>query len=199
MVEDVDGSPDYQRLSTRTVSDDEILEVFKSADEQYLSTADVAEELPIGKRAVHPRLDDLKEVGRLEKRSIGAGSTWWVPENSMAHEDIVDTIAELQTIINQSSDPWWSLVSLTVDRTESRIEQGMFLAVLAMPLSVLLLAAFVVGKLLERWFEFVAPLSLVLLAVGLLTGGIATVVFVLAGSVKLLQDGWILSRIGIEN
>jgi len=67
---------DYPRSGTQKARDETILSVFRSADDPYLSTSEVAEQLPIGQRATHNRLEDLEERGVLRKKSVGAGSIW---------------------------------------------------------------------------------------------------------------------------
>ncbi|EMA66346.1 hypothetical protein C461_11949 [Halorubrum aidingense JCM 13560] len=63
-----------------TVSDEEILAVFVNADDPVLMADEVAESLPIGRRAVYNRLRSLEEQGTLKSKKTGARSTvWWYP------------------------------------------------------------------------------------------------------------------------
>lgn len=63
------------------VSDDEILDVFRSTDDPVLSTAEVAESLPIKRRGVFNRLQQLEEDDRLESKEIGGRNrVWWFRE-----------------------------------------------------------------------------------------------------------------------
>ena len=63
-----------------TVSDEEILAVFKKAEDPVLMADEVAESLPIGRRAVYNRLRSLEEQGYLQSKKTGARSTvWWYP------------------------------------------------------------------------------------------------------------------------
>ena len=63
-----------------TVSDEEILAVFVNADDPVLMADEVAESLPIGRRAVYNRLRSLEDQGVLESKKTGARSTvWWYP------------------------------------------------------------------------------------------------------------------------
>lgn len=65
-----------------SVPDGAILAVFGAADEPVLSTAEVAEELPIGRRATLDRLTALAEDGRLERKSVGPrGLVWWLADD----------------------------------------------------------------------------------------------------------------------
>jgi len=62
------------------VSDEEILAVFENADDPVLMATEVAEPLPIGRRAVYNRLQSLEEDGILKSKKTGARSTiWWYP------------------------------------------------------------------------------------------------------------------------
>lgn len=61
-----------------TVSDQEILAVFEEAEDPVLMADEVAEPLPIGRRAVYNRLRSLEEQGILQSKKTGARSTvWW--------------------------------------------------------------------------------------------------------------------------
>lgn len=62
------------------VTDDEILNVFETAAEPVLTASEVAERLPIERRGVLTRLDDLEERGFLRSKKAGGRSTvWWYP------------------------------------------------------------------------------------------------------------------------
>ncbi|MFB6198194.1 MAG: HTH domain-containing protein [Halobacteriaceae archaeon] len=62
------------------VSDEEILVLFEEADDPVLKTAEIAEKLPIGRRAVYDRLRALEEAGVLKSKKTGArGAVWWYP------------------------------------------------------------------------------------------------------------------------
>ncbi|MDY6776467.1 MAG: winged helix-turn-helix domain-containing protein [Halobacteria archaeon] len=61
-----------------SVTDDEILEIFEESDDPVLVASEIAEQLPIGRRAVHKRLKDLEDNGVLESKKVGGRSTvWW--------------------------------------------------------------------------------------------------------------------------
>lgn len=65
------------------VSDDEILDVFRDSDDPVLIASEVAEELPIGRRGVYKRLEQLHEEERLGRKKIGGrGTVWWLVEDS---------------------------------------------------------------------------------------------------------------------
>jgi hypothetical protein len=63
------------------VSDEEILQVIRDADDPVLSTAEVTEALPIKRSATYKRLASLREDGQLAGKQIGGKNTvWWIPE-----------------------------------------------------------------------------------------------------------------------
>lgn len=74
-----------------SVSDEEILEVFREAADPVLTASEVAAELPIERRGLLDRLKDLEEGGRLQSKSAGGRSTvWWDPEYTMKIQSAQD-------------------------------------------------------------------------------------------------------------
>lgn len=65
------------------VTDNEILEVFKSSADPVLTASEVAEQLPIERRGLLTRLENLEEEGYLNSKQTGSRSTvWWYPGNT---------------------------------------------------------------------------------------------------------------------
>jgi len=63
------------------VTDDEILDVFEEATEPVLIASEVAESLPIGRRGVYKRLEQLEDDGKLGRKKIGGrGTVWWLAD-----------------------------------------------------------------------------------------------------------------------
>lgn len=63
------------------VSDEEILQLFREADDPVLSTAEVTEQLPIKRSATYKRLTTLRDEGQLTGKEIGGRNTvWWIPD-----------------------------------------------------------------------------------------------------------------------
>lgn len=63
------------------VSDEELLAVFHDSADPVLSTREVADELPIGRRATLSRLEALVGADELRSKSIGGRNTvWWTVE-----------------------------------------------------------------------------------------------------------------------
>lgn len=64
-----------------TVSDSEILDVFREASDPVLTTKEVAEQLDIGQRGTFDRLNKLVESGEIEMKKVGkTGAVWWYTE-----------------------------------------------------------------------------------------------------------------------
>lgn len=69
------------------VEDSDILEVFKETADPVLSTAEVADAVPIKRRGTLNRLQSLKEEGELESKQIGGRNTvWWLPSDAGARK-----------------------------------------------------------------------------------------------------------------
>jgi len=67
------------------ITDEEILDVFRSASDPVLTTSEVAAEFELTHRGVRDRLDNLAEEGTLNSKDVGArAKVWWVPENTEA-------------------------------------------------------------------------------------------------------------------
>lgn len=61
-----------------TITDKEILDVFRAASDPVLTTSEVAENFSISHRGVRDRLEKLEEEGVLESKKVGArGMVWW--------------------------------------------------------------------------------------------------------------------------
>jgi hypothetical protein len=85
----------------RRVSDEEILDVFRNTTKPELTANDVAEELPIKRRAVLNRLGDLEEEGELGKRTVGGTSViWWLPEVRIA----IERLRERGELLDRAED-----------------------------------------------------------------------------------------------
>jgi hypothetical protein len=67
---------------TPRVNEDEIIGLFRDTDDPVLSTAEVAEQIPLKRRATYNRLRSLADEGRLESKQIGGRNTvWWIAES----------------------------------------------------------------------------------------------------------------------
>lgn len=64
------------------VTEDEILEVLATATDPVLSTAEIADALPIKRRGTLNRLRALEEAGDVASKQIGGRNTvWWLPRD----------------------------------------------------------------------------------------------------------------------
>lgn len=62
-------------------SDREILSIFFDADDQFLSTAEVSEELSYSSTGTFKRLQLLEEEGLLDSKKIGQSMAWWLTDD----------------------------------------------------------------------------------------------------------------------
>lgn len=63
-----------------TVNDEEILDIFRNSSEPVLTATEVADQLPVGRRAVLKRLRNLEDQDLLRSKQVGSGSrVWWFP------------------------------------------------------------------------------------------------------------------------
>ena len=70
------------------VPDNDILEVFRATTDLALGTAEVADALPIGRRATYNRLTSLCEQGLLISKQIGERNTiWWLAARDYSELD----------------------------------------------------------------------------------------------------------------
>jgi hypothetical protein len=70
------------------VTDEDLLDVFRSTSDPVLSTAEVADAVPIKRRGTLNRLQALEEDGALESKQIGGRNTvWWLVDE----RDVSDT------------------------------------------------------------------------------------------------------------
>lgn len=88
------------------VSDREIVAVFRDAGAPVLTTSEVADRLPIGRRAVLRRLKRLHEDGRVERKPVGGRAQVWWP----AGED------------EEQTDPLFDAPAVTVEEPVDETE-----------------------------------------------------------------------------
>lgn len=64
-----------------TVTDEEILEVFRVTSDPVLSTGEVAEQIGLGRRGTLDRLKQLTDENKLKSKKIGVkAAVWWSPD-----------------------------------------------------------------------------------------------------------------------
>ncbi len=92
------------------VTDEDLLAVFRRSDDPVLSTSEVADEVPIKRRATLDRLQRLEENGALERKQGGGRSTvWWLAADERSR--------------GGSATPLRGLVGLVDDEGAQRLEQ----------------------------------------------------------------------------
>lgn len=68
----------------KTVSDEDILEVFRSSSDPVLTTSEVASQFDLTHRGIRNRLEALEENSVLRSKKVGArGKVWWDPDHTM--------------------------------------------------------------------------------------------------------------------
>lgn len=72
-------------------TDEDILSILRSADDPVLSTAEIADRLPIKRRSTLDRLRSLEEQSLVESKQIGGRNTvWWLSESVDSDSRIPD-------------------------------------------------------------------------------------------------------------
>ena len=94
-------STEYPRAPAQKARDENILDVFEATEDPVLTTAEVAEELPIGKRATLNRLEDLVDRGEITSKDVGVGRVWWRAE---PEEPDPPDVPELRLLENGRED-----------------------------------------------------------------------------------------------
>ncbi|WP_436344059.1 winged helix-turn-helix transcriptional regulator [Natronorubrum sp. FCH18a] len=64
------------------VSDEELLDIFYESELPVLTVGMIEDEVSIGRKAVHQRLQQLHDAGRVERLEVGARAVvWWPSED----------------------------------------------------------------------------------------------------------------------
>lgn len=79
------------------VTEQDILKAFDYSDDPFLTTTELAEELPVSRQAVAYRLEQMREKGLVDKKKTGArGAGWWaelaprLSEEAKQRADVAD-------------------------------------------------------------------------------------------------------------
>lgn len=79
-----------------TVSDRELLEAIEEAYSPVVTAPELSEDLPLGRRHLGDRLQDLVDKGALETRKVGAGArVYWIAREGEGGRDLEADQAEL--------------------------------------------------------------------------------------------------------
>lgn len=84
------------------ISEQDILKVFDAAEEPFLTSSEIADELPVSRQAVNYRLEQMREKDLVGKKKTGARSVgWWaqvgprLSDEARAHADAADLDAAI--------------------------------------------------------------------------------------------------------
>lgn len=111
-----DADRDEGGKYTATVSDEEILAAIDQAPAPVVTAAELAEVLPIGRRAIRERLLDLLDQDRVARKKVGGRAVvWWRasrPDTDAPNDDRLeyDPVFDLPTFASGAGD-----VSANVD------------------------------------------------------------------------------------
>ncbi|MDL5363158.1 hypothetical protein [Halalkalicoccus sp. NIPERK01] len=84
------------------VTDDEVLAVFRRTDDPVLSTVDVADELPIKRRATLTRLQRLADSGSLKRKEAGGRNTvWWLADDERLRGGSAEPLREVVGLVDK--------------------------------------------------------------------------------------------------
>jgi len=88
----------------RTVTDEQILEVFEDSADPFLATSEVAEQIELTERGTYNRLDGLHEDGELNRKQIGKPHLYWLPTDGSNEETEDETDSPLQKFKAMNED-----------------------------------------------------------------------------------------------
>jgi len=64
------------------VDDEEILEIFSSAEDPFLGVSEVADQLGFSLQGTGKRLESLVDEQKLNKKKTGGARIYWLPERA---------------------------------------------------------------------------------------------------------------------
>jgi len=61
------------------VTDEELLEIIREADDPFVTASEVAEAAGVERQTAHKRLQQLRDDKRIKKKKIGSSAViWWI-------------------------------------------------------------------------------------------------------------------------
>lgn len=73
------------------ITEQDILKLFDATDDPFLTTTEIAEQLPVSRQAVHHRLEQMREKELVDKKKTGArGAGWWATVAPRLSPDALD-------------------------------------------------------------------------------------------------------------
>jgi len=77
------------------VTEQDILKVFDASDDPFLTTSELADELPLSRQAIHHRLTQMRGEGLVDKKKTGArGAGWWATVAPRLNPDVAEQAAK---------------------------------------------------------------------------------------------------------
>ena len=113
----IDMGDDTNTGRTPTVSDDSVLDLIEeklSADANpVLSTTEIADGLPIGRRATLNRLEKLTDTEALCRKNVGNGhALWWLTDSIYDSKEVtqITDMVEAKTMKEIQADAEWPML-----------------------------------------------------------------------------------------
>ncbi|NHN59588.1 MULTISPECIES: hypothetical protein [Halorussus] len=86
MTRDSNDAPPGERDSGPTLADDVLLAPLRETDDPVLTTGEVSDTVPFGRRSTAEGLERLAGEGVVERKSVGDGAVWWLPGHTDTNE-----------------------------------------------------------------------------------------------------------------
>ncbi|WP_435175416.1 hypothetical protein [Halorussus sp. AFM4] len=86
MTSDANDAPPGERGGGPTLADDALLAPLRETDDPVLTTGEVSDTVPFGRRATAEGLERLASEGVVERKSVGDGAVWWLPGHTDTNE-----------------------------------------------------------------------------------------------------------------
>lgn len=111
---------------TASVSDEDILTAIDHVSGPVATAAELADVLPIGRRAIRERLLDLTERGEVDRKTVGARSVVWWRTTDSNDEETPDFCAGFGAFADSDFVEQVEAVSDELDRDFQDNEQELF-------------------------------------------------------------------------
>jgi len=72
------------------IDDNDLIELVSECEQRwnrpFVTSTDLADHVGMSRQAIHRRLDNLHEEGRIKKYKPGRGAIWWVEQSQQASD-----------------------------------------------------------------------------------------------------------------
>lgn len=159
-----------------SLSDEAILNVIRRDDETVLTTAEIADELPVTQNWTSKRLNELETKERVHSKSAGQGRVWWLDETEPdAH------------VPSSLGDLMWYTVEADQAATNIWIMGlGMFIIGGLLMIPIFLMGAFPPLQAI--------PLTIQDFATGAILAALGGALFLIGGGILKLASLWLQRR-----